>query len=247
MIKSIFTVSVDYTYTPEQTVVTESDKSLFDSYLEKKPIIPYTPSEEYRLYINRMFPNDSSCSSSTRILTNVTHVAYKCIQWTNDRYKPLDTYSESAHLHGLIPKPVSTSTLKTDVEYNPRLSHGRMMNTFPILFERQQYVNPYPRPSTGEFSTMQLQSIRIPLDDDLVELPPTITLQWNRLARYTNTHVFPTQSVDCIMDSNGLYLPCNAMRISISDVEHPSICDSWTFEDCIFPSTTQIQFTFRMD
>lgn len=237
--KSIFTISS--TYLPESTDVTTGDsveKTLFNNYRSKKPIVPYTPDEEYGILIGK---NDDNRQS---LLLNVTHVAYKCTQWSNDRYKPVDTYSFEQQTTSFISKPVSMETSKTDNEYNPRLSLGRILYTYPILFPRDKPVNPYPKFT----SPLNLLSIKITSQTPM-ELPPTITILWNRLPRYTRDSTKKlTSSIDCVMDSEGLYFPCDTTRIPVwVDTPYIAMCDVWNIEDVILPKNTQLQFTFRSD
>jgi hypothetical protein len=237
--KSIFTISSSYL--PESTdVVTDdpTEKAIFNNYRSKKPIVPYTPDEEYGILIG----NTSDTKHS--LLLNIVYVPYKCTQWSNDRYKPVDTYSYEQHNSGFISKPVSMETTKTDNEYNPRLSFGRILYTYPLLFPRDKIINPYPKFTTP----LNLLSIKIS-QQTAIELPPTITVLWSRPPRYIrDSNSVLSNTIDCVMDSDGLYLPCDTIRIpNWTDTPYIALCDVWTIDDVTLPKNTQIQFTFRMD
>lgn len=243
--KSIFTVST--TYSPESTAVSSSDTPLYNAYRTKKPIVPYSPQEEYAI-LARGLSSEPDMERPTYVLTNVTHVPYKCSQWSNDRYKPVDTYSVAQHTTGFIPKPVSIETTKTDNEYNPRLSLGRFMYSYPILFQREQVVTPYPT-STSPLTLVSLKIMSSGTTQMHIELPPTITIIWQRLPRFTvDTSAKMQMSIDAVLDTDGTYLPSDTTRIPLwTDNPYIAMCDVWNIEDGSLPPTTQFQFTFRVD
>jgi hypothetical protein len=156
----------------------------------------------------------------------------------------VDTYSAIQHTTGFIPKPVSIETTKTDNEYNPRLSLGRLMYSYPLLFQRDEVVTPYPKTTTP----LTLVSLKITTTGS-ISIPPSITIIWQRLPRFTvDTSAKMTMSIDAVLDTDGTYLPSDTTRIPLwTDNPYIAMCDVWNIEDGSLPPTAQIQFTFRVD
>jgi hypothetical protein len=197
------------------------DIQRFNQFNTIRPLKSYeTPVDlfNYLKNVAREMPmnNESAC-----FISNLSIEPFYAHQWSNDMFKREGS---------LEMKPITMSTIKSDEFYNPRQSFGKIRSTFHMLFRRRNIYLPYPYSK----SDIVVKSIRIIGND----MPPTITLQWERIPINYDKHKIIIQSIDCILD-DGVYLPCDPFRIpNVSPFE--VAFDRWTIDDIVNVSQIEI-------
>jgi len=120
---------------------------------------------------------------------------------------------------------LSISPLKSEEQYNPRLSKGKIRSIFHILFRTDSIINPYPFQQE-----MSIKELNIASNGDC---PPSITVNIHRVSRDFNSTAPERWLMEYILDESrsnvSRYIPCQPYRIPCPS--NNKAFDRWTFED----------------